>query len=74
MNADPTTKTRILRAIERIENRLEQFKHIPEEVAQLRALNDQLHAALKQRQNWDVWKVAAIRSLKQFISMIDRST
>lgn len=66
-----TTKTRILNAIERIENRLEQFKDVPREVEQLRALNNQLHEALKVRQDQDsIWRGAMYRILKESISLL----
>jgi hypothetical protein len=45
-----TTKTKILSVLEHIEERLEEYKDIPEEVKQLRILQTQLHAALKTKQ------------------------
>jgi len=66
----PTTKTQILAILQRIDQRLIEYKDIPEEVKQLRVLQAQLHDALKNKQAQETaWKDAAYRLLKEAISL-----
>ena len=71
---DPTTtKTRILSLLERIENQLEDFKSIPEEVRQLREEIGLLRSVEFGTGVWNqaVWR-ALLRSAKHFISLIEK--
>ena len=66
----PTTKTQILAILQRVEQRLIEYKDIPEEVKQLRILQTQLHDALKNKQAQEAaWKDAGYRLLKEAISL-----
>ncbi len=67
----PTTKTRILEVVQRIENRLEQFKDVPEEVKKLRELQKQLHATLSAKKaDEDTFRDAAYRVITSAVSLL----
>jgi len=69
--AEPTTKTKIFEVLERIEERLIEYKDIPEEVRQLRVLQTQLHDALKNKQAQEAANMNALyRLLKEAISLL----
>ena len=69
--AESTTKTQILAVLQRLEDRLIQYKDVPEEVKQLRILQTQLHDALKNKQAQETaWKDAIYRILKEAVALL----
>ena len=68
-----TTKTKIFAVLQTIEERLTEYKDVPEQVRQLRILQTQLHDALKEKQAGEErWREALYRILREALALLFR--